>query len=145
MTENYIEETLKKIREQTPNHSQYQIQKEREKTFTQKQWDYNMKQTKAKENLRKKSTRLKKREEIIVKSFDDLDRLLDIESQKAYTKKWNRLGKRFKINRLMDYYDKTMIEISKVYDSIDNKDVEYDDKKGVIIKINNNNIFNESK
>ena len=141
---NYTEEVLEDIRKLTPNHPDFKFKRD-DKTYTQKQWRYNLNSTQAKENLRKKSTRLSKKEEYIVTTFEDFDRALNLESKNVYTKKWNRLGKRFKINRLMDYYNKTMEEILKIFNKIKNKDVEYDEKEGKILNISDNNIFKDAK
>ena len=137
---NNTEKIINEIRSLTPNYPGYIHKKE--KTYTQKQWEYNMKVSSTKENLRKKSTRLSDKQEEIV-SLDELDKILDIESKKVYTKKWSRLGKNFKINRLMEYYDKSFEEVMKVYDQINNKDVEYDETNGKIKNINNN-IFKDN-
>ena len=139
MTSNNIEQVLYNIRRLTPNHPNYSIK--REETFTHKQWKYNMALTAMKENTRKKSTRLSTRVEEKITSIDDLNKLLDIESRKQYTKKWNKLTKIFKINRLMTYYNKSFDEILKVFATINDRDVEYDETTG---KITNcyANIFN---
>lgn len=138
---NYIERTVHNIRSLTPNHPDFQY-KRQEATYTQKQFHYNFKLHQAKENLRKKSTRLSSRQENIVTTFDDLDRALNLKSNQAYTKKWKRLGRRFKINRLMDYYNRSIEDILKIYDKLRNDEVEYDEKEGKIINISNYNIFN---
>lgn len=140
MSKNYIDDTIEKIRKLTPNHPDYVI-KRKEKTFTQKQWQYNMKVSQAKENLRKKSTRLSTREEEVVSSLEDLDRLLEEENQILYKKKWSRLGKRLKVNRLMTYYGVSFDKILDIYDKIKDKDVEYSESEGRIKKINVKNIF----
>ena len=133
MSNNNIEQVLENLRSLTPNHPDFHVF--HKQTYTQKQWKYQMKTSQGKENLRKKSTRLSTRQEVNVATIDDLDKILNIESNKSYTKKWKRLGKRFKINRLMDYYGKNMEEILKVYEKIEPKDVEYDEKQGKIISI----------
>ena len=130
---NNIKQVLEKIRALTPNYPDNYGEKKQ--TYTQKKWKFQMKVAQSKENLRKKSTRLSKREEKTVATIDDLDKLLNIESTKMYTKKWRRLTRMFKINRLMNYYGKTMEEILKVYDQIKEKDVEYDEKVGKIKNI----------
>ena len=134
-----LEKTLKRIRNLTPNHPGYQI--EREKTHTQKQWEYKMKYQQHKENLRKKSTRLSNKEEEMVDTFEDFDKLLQEETQKKFRKKWSRLSKVSKIDRLMDYYDKSKAEIMKILDKIEDKKVEYNESEGKINKINIDNIF----
>jgi len=140
MSNTNIEETINIIRKLTPNHPDYIVKKG--KTFTQKQWQYNMKLAQAKENLRKKSTRLSTREQEVVSSFDDLDRLLEEESLLMYKKKWSRLGKRYKVNRLMVYYGKSYSKILDFYDEFKDKDIDYDEVEGRIkdikIKINFN-------
>lgn len=141
MSKNYIETILDDIRSLTPNHPTYQYIR-KEETYTQKQWAWQMKVSQSKENLRKKSTRLDKKKEVIA-TLDDLDKILNIESKKQYTKKWKRLGKRFKINRLMDYYDKSYQEIMKIYNKINHNDIDYDEKEGKIKNINNNIFENE--
>lgn len=116
--------------------------KSKEQTYTQKQWQFNMNASMAKENLRKKSTRLNTRQEEILTNYDELDKLLNLESTTVYTKKWRRLNKRFKINRLMDYTNKSMIECRNILDKLNDKDIEYDEKEGKIqnIKIDLDNI-----
>lgn len=131
---NYIDQVLYDIRKLTPNHPDFQYKRE-DKTYTQKQWRYNLNIASTKEKIRKKSSRLSDREEHIVTTFDDLDKALNLVSKTVYTKKWKRLGKRFKINRLMAYYDKSMEEILKIYDKIRNEDIEYDEKEGKILNI----------
>jgi len=137
-----IEEKINIIRKLTPNHPDYIVKKD--KTYTQKQWQYNMKLSQAKENLRKKSTRLSTREQEIVSTFDDLDKLLKEESLFMYKKKWSKLGKRYKVNRLMVYYGKSYSKILEVYNQFKDKDkeIDYDEGEGRIkeikIKINFN-------
>lgn len=142
---NYTEQVLEDIRKLTPNHPDFKYKRE-DKTYTQKQWRFNLNASQAKETLRKKSTRLSNKEEHIVTTFDDFDRALNLESKTVYTKKWKRLGKRFKINRLMDYYNKSMEEILKILDKIKDKNVEYDEKEGKILNIiSDNNIFKDAE
>lgn len=144
-SQNYTEQVLEDIRKLTPNHPDFQY-KRQDKTYTQKQWRFNLNAAHAKESLRKKSIRLSNREEYIVTTFDDFDRALNLESKTVYTKKWKRLGRRFKINRLMDYYNKTMEQILKIVDKIKNKNVEYDEKEGKILNIiSDNNIFKDAE
>jgi hypothetical protein len=142
MSRNNIEQILYNIRKMTPNHPDLKMDKE--KTYTQKQWQFKMKVAESKENLRKKSTRLDTREEEIITSLDDLDKLLNIETQKMYTKKWKRLSKEFKINSLMNYYNKPIEDILKIYDKIKDNEVEYDEKIGKIKNITNN-IFKDAE
>ena len=142
MSKNYIEEVLENIRKLTPNISKSTINKK--KTFTQTQWEFNMKRFQSKENLRKKSTRLRGGDYEIV-TLDVLDKLLEIESKTNFTKKWEKLEKKFKINLLMDYYGKSLIEINSIFDKLDNNDIEYDERLGKIINIANKNIFNKDK
>ena len=138
-----LEKTINKIRSLTPNHPEYQVKKE--KTHTQRQWEYQMRYQEHKENLRKKSTRLKKREEEIVETFADFDKILQEETQKKFRKRWSRLSKLSKIDRLMDYYDKTKEEIMKIFDKIEDKKVEYNESEGKINKINIDNIFENNE
>ena len=136
-----LEKTINKIRNLTPNHPGYQV--ERKKTHTQRQWEYQMKYQSHKENLRKKSTRLSNKEEEIVETFADFDKILQEETQKKFHKKWSRLSKLSKIDRLMDYYDKSKEEIMKILDKIEDKKVEYNETEGKINKINIDNIFED--
>ena len=141
---NYTEQVLENIRKLTPNHPDFKFKRE-DKTYTQKQWRYNLNLNRMKENLRKRSTRLSTKEEHIVTTFEDFDRALNLESKSVYTKKWKRLSKRFKINRLMDYYNKSLEEILKIYSKINDKIVEYDEKEGKILNISDNNIFKDEQ
>lgn len=145
MSTKHIEEVIKQIRRLTPNHPDYINEKAENipenKTYTQKQWEFSMKRSQSIENLRKKSSRLKKREDTIISSLNDLDKILEEESQNMYKKVWKKLSKRFKVNRLMEYYGKTDNEILKVFDKFDNKYIEYDENVGKIKKITIKNIF----
>lgn len=143
MSNNSIDEIIDNIRKLTPNHPGYTI--EHKQTYTHKQWQFNLKVSQNKENLRKKSKRLSTREEEIVSTFDDLDRLLEEESETIYKKKWSRLGKRYKINRLMIYYNKSTNQILEIYDKIKDTDVEYSESEGRIKKITVKNIFKNEK
>ena len=147
MSQNNTQETIERIRKLTPthpDHPNYSI-KRTEKTFTHKQWQYNMKVSRAKENLRKKSTRLSTRNEEVVSTFSDLDKLLEEESMLMYKKKWSRLGKRYKVNRLMIYYGESYNKILEIYDKIKEKDIEYSEEEGRIKNITVKNIFENEK
>lgn len=139
MSKDYINDTIKNIRNLTPNYPGYNIKKG--ETYTQKQWKFKMKVSQNKENLRKKSVRLSTKDEEIVSSLSDLDKILEEQTELQYKKKWTRLGKRYKINRLMMYYGKSHEMILEVYDKIQSKDVEYDEGDGRIKKITVKDIF----
>jgi len=138
-----VEKIIEEIRNLTPNRPEISINKNQ--TYTHKQWTYNMKFERTKENLRKKSTRLQTREDNYLDSFDQLDKLLEQDTIKSYQKKWEKLSKRDKINRIMIYYGKSMDEIVKVYDKLINEgQIIYDKKCGKIENIIVNNIFDIS-
>lgn len=147
MSKKGIESIIEEIRKLTPNHPDYINEKiiEQNKTYTQKQWEFSMKRSQGIEHLRKKSTRLKRREETIISSLNDLDKILEEESLLIYKKDWKKLNKRLKINRLMNYYGKLYNEILIVFDKFNNKDIEYDKSLGEIKNITVKNIFENAE
>lgn len=144
MSNNYVKEVIDNIRgflsnEEEKDYSTYEEQFKK-KTYTQKQWEYKMKATQMKENLRKKSTRLQKYEQEMT-NLDNLEKMLEEEEELMYKRSWKKLLKNQKINRLIEYYEQPYEKILQIYTKIKDKDVNYDESEGKIKNIDVKNIF----